>query len=237
MSNQQDLLVQLMEQRKSVRKFLPKPVKRSDIEKILKLASTAPSGGNMQPWQVHVITDQALEKLASAVKQAYLVKPSQARDDYVYYPTGPLPPYTDRIAQAGSDLYASLGISRRDIEARRAQQMRNYEFHGAPVGLILTMERELETGSYVDMGIFISHILLAAENLGLASCAEACFISYADAVRAALKLPQSERIVCGVALGYADWKHPINQYERSRQPLDAFVRWHDIDSGFEDPDV
>ena len=237
MSNQHDLLAKLMTQRKSTRRFLQKPVKRDDIEKILKLASTAPSGGNMQPWNVHVVTDQALEKLASAVKQAYLAKPSQAREDYSYYPAQPLEPYTDRIAKAGTDLYDSIGIGRRDVAARRAQQMRNYEFHGAPVGLILTMETKLQTGSYVDMGIFISHILLAAEHLGLASCAQASFISYADAVRAALKLPQSERIICGIALGYADLEHPINQYERSREPLDAFVRWHGPSFDVEDPDA
>ncbi len=226
MDTQQNPVAQLIENRKSVRAFLNRPVERLQIEQILTLASKAPSGGNMQPWQVHVVTDGDLDRLSSAVKKAYRSKPPQSRDDYTYYPVGKLPPYTDRIAEAGADLYASVDIGRRDIDARRNQQIRNYEFHGAPVGLILTMDDRLQTGSYVDMGIFISHILLAAESMGLATCAEASFISYADAVRTALKLPASERVICGIALGYADWDHPINQYERPRQNIDAFVNWH-----------
>ncbi|WP_025898689.1 nitroreductase [Sneathiella glossodoripedis] len=216
----------LFYERKSVRAFSEKPVPVALIVRILELASQAPSGGNMQPWQVHVLTGATKDKLSQALKSAYSAKPSQAKDDYAYYPRETLQPYTDRIKKAGEDLYACVGIARRDIAARRRQQMRNYEFHGAPVGLILTMDRKLEAGSYVDMGIYISHILLAAQALGLASCAAASFISYADVVRKVLKLPSEQKVVCGVALGYEDKEHPLNKRTRVRADLSEYVAWH-----------
>lgn len=217
----------LCKQRKSVRAFNRTQIDKAIIEQMLSLAATAPSGGNMQPWKVHVLTGGKRRDLSTALKKAYVTKPNLAKDDYIYYPPTALQPYSERIIQAGADLYQSLSIERRDVKARRDQQMRNYDFHGAPVGLILTMDARLQAGSYVDMGIFISHILMAAESLGLATCAQASFISYADIVRSTLNIAKTEKVICGIALGYEDKDHPINLYKRPRIAIEDFVEWHD----------
>jgi nitroreductase len=216
----------LCARRKSVRAYTDQHVKTSVITDILASAAHAPSGGNMQPWQVHVLMGAQKVALSEALKAAYLAKPSEAKDDYAYYPRSPLNPYSERIKKAGEDLYHSVDIARRDIAARRAQQMRNYDFHGAPVGLILSMEAQLEEGSYVDMGIYVSHILLGAQSRGLGTCAAASFISYGTVIRQALKLPDTQKIICGIAMGYEDKTHPINQYERDRADMSSNVHWY-----------
>ncbi len=216
----------LAKRRKSVRAYTEQLVEQSVITDILASAEHAPSGGNMQPWQVHVLMGTQKAKLCDALKAAYLAKPSVAADDYDYYPKKPINPYSERIKKAGEDLYQSLGIQRRDVAVRRAQQMRNYEFHGAPVGLILSMDARLEDGSFVDMGIYIAHLLLAAQSRGLGTCAAASFISYAQIIRQTLKMPDTQKIICGIAMGYEDKSHPINQYARDRADMIDYVKWH-----------
>ncbi len=215
-----------MARRKSVRAFLQKNVEQDLVTKILTAAFRAPSGGNMQPWKVHILTGSRKDGLAQALMQAYDQRPSVRKDDYLYYPDTPLSPYTDRISEIGELLYGSLEIGKRDVSKRREQQKRNYQFHGAPVGIVLTMDKRLETGSYVDMGIFISHLILAAEANGLATCVEAALISYADVIRSHLSLPETDLVICGIALGFEDRDHPLNQFARPRKQLEDAVIYY-----------
>jgi nitroreductase len=162
--------------RRSIRAFLPTPVPRATVEEILAVASRAPSGVNTQPWRVTVLTGQAKDTLSRAVLAAYGEAGTASgtnTGEYDYYPSEWVPPYIDRRRKVGWDLYSLLGITRQDKDRMHTQHGRNYRFFDAPVGLIFTIDRILRQGSWLDYGMFLQNIMLAARARGLDSCPQA----------------------------------------------------------------
>jgi nitroreductase len=212
--------------RASTRAFLDRPVPPDVVSKILDTARWAPSGVNTQPWKVAVLGDATRKRLGDAIIAARRAGEPE-RPDYHYYPTRWEEPYRSRRRACGLALYGALGIGRDDTQAREAAWYRNYRFFEAPVGLIFSIDRELEKGSWVDMGIFIQSVMLAARDHGLETCPQASLAEFPDIVRDLLGLPDSEAIVCGMSVGYADPAHPVNQYRTEREPVDVFTRWYD----------
>ena len=215
--------------RRSVRAFLPTPVARSVIEDILKVAARAPSGTNVQPWKVHVLTGTAREALSEKIMVAYS-DPEVAREhveEYDYYPSKWVSPYIDRRRKIGWDLYGLLGIGKTDKVRMHAQHGRNYTFFDAPVGMIFTIDRILGQGSWLDYGMFLQNIMVAARGRGLDTCPQAAFTQFHRVIAEALQLPESEMVVCGMALGYEDRSAVENRLVTEREPLENFVRFHD----------
>jgi len=187
--------------RKSVRRFQPSPVPRAVIEQLLELAARAPSGSNTQPWQVQVITGDRKQALcADIVRHAGTATPPQA--EYSYYPEHWFEPYQARRRAVGFGLYETLGIQRQDKIARHQQELRNFSFFDAPVGLLISLDRRLGTGSFVDLGMFIQTFMLAARGRGLHTCAQAAFAGFHAIVRQHVALPEEQLLVCGIALGH-----------------------------------
>lgn len=212
--------------RRSVRAFLPDPIPPVVIDHILATASRAPSGSNIQPWFVDVLTGTAKQRLSERVLAAFEADP-QGRWDYEYYPNPIEDPYLSRRRKVGFGLYGTLGIDRKDMAARQRQHARNYIFFDAPVGLICSIEDHLETGSWVDYGTFIQNIMVTCRALGLHSCAMAAFAQFGDAVRAGLDLPDNRLIVCGIGIGFEDKAAPENSLRTEREPVGVFTRFHD----------
>lgn len=215
--------------RRSVRAFLPTPVERSAIEDILRVAARAPSGTNVQPWKVHVLTGAARESLTEKILAAY-DDPEVAQthtQEYDYYPTKWVSPYVDRRRKIGWDLYGLLGIGKTDRTRMHAQHGRNYTFFDAPVGLIFTIDRILGQGSWLDYGMFLENIMIAARGRGLDTCPQAAFTQFHRLIAQELKLPESEMVVCGMALGYEDRSAVENRLVTEREPLENFVRFHE----------
>jgi nitroreductase len=215
--------------RRSVRAFLPTPVARSVIEDILKVAARAPSGTNVQPWKVHVLTGTAREALSEKIMAAYS-DPEVAREhveEYDYYPSKWVSPYIDRRRKIGWDLYGLLGIGKTDKVRMHAQHGRNYTFFDAPVGMIFTIDRILGQGSWLDYGMFLQNIMVAARGRGLDTCPQAAFTQFHRVIAESLQLPESEMVVCGMALGYEDRSAVENQLVTERESLENFVRFHD----------
>lgn len=225
MNTPEDFL-QVIESRRSIRAFLPEAVPRAAIERIIAAAARAPSGTNTQPWHVHVLTDAARERLVAAVCDAYDNAAAEHQYEYDYYPAEFVEPYLSRRRKVGYDLYALLGIARDDRAAMRAQHRRNYEFFGAPVGLMFTIDRRMGRGSWLDYGGFMQNVMLAARALGYDTCPQAAWIQFHRVVRAQLDLPENQQLVCGMALGRADPAAPANQLVSTRAPLDEFVVFH-----------
>ena len=150
-------------QRKSIRAFLPDPVPRASVERILAAAAHAPSGTNTQPWHVRVLTGAARQRLVDAVLAFRTANPGVEHWAYSYYPKKWQEPFLGRRRKVGWDLYGLLGITRTESERIRDQHNRNFSFFDAPVGLMFTIERELELGSWLDYGMFIQSLALAAE--------------------------------------------------------------------------
>lgn len=215
--------------RRSVRAFLPDPVPRETIEEILRVASRAPSGTNIQPWKVYVLTGASLRALSDAVSAAYDDPKQRAEhtDEYAYYPRKWVEPYLSRRRKVGWDLYGLLGITRENKAGMHAQHGRNFRFFDAPVGMIFTIDRVLEQGSWLDYGMFLQNIMVAARGRGLDTCPQAAFTTYHRVIAARLQLPDNEMVVCGMALGHADPSRPENRLRTEREPVSVFARFLD----------
>ena len=217
-------LADALRNRHSCRAFLPREVEAGKIERILRFAARAPSGGNLQPWRVAVVSGQTKQALAQEMAARFRAG-VRGEPDYRYYPEHWTEPYTSRRFACGMQLYAALGIERKDKDRRREQWIENYYSFGAPVVLYLYMESHLETGAYVDLGLFLQSLLLAALEEGLATCPQQALAEYPRIVKHRLGIGDDCILLCGVALGYEDTSAPINQYRTPRAELAEFVRY------------
>ena len=226
-SQQQEIVDAAITSRRSLRAFLPTPVAREDIEKILSVAAHAPSGSNTQPWKVYVLTGQAKERLSHAITAAY-ADPAEAKqhtEEYAYYPREWISPYVDRRRKVGWDLYALLGLTRDNKAGMAAQHARNYRFFDAPVGLIFTIDRIMDQGSWLDYGMFLENIMIAARGRGLDTCPQAAFTQFHRIIEQQLGIPGNEMVVCGMALGFADRSKIENSLITEREPVSGFTRF------------
>ncbi len=213
--------------RRSIRAFLPQAVARDDVAQMLQVAARAPSGTNTQPWKVYVLDGERKQQLSSAILAAHS-DPEQAKqhsEEYAYYPREWVSPFIERRRKVGWDLYALLGLTRDNKAGMAAQHGRNYEFFGAPVGLIFTIDRIMEQGSWLDYGMFLQNIMVAARARGLDTCPQAAFTQYHKIIGSQLGLADNETVVCGMALGYADWSKVENTLVTERMPLEEFVKF------------
>ena len=215
--------------RRSVRAFLPTPVPRATVERILGVASRAPSGTNTQPWKVYVLTGEPLRPLSRRLVVAYDDAEERARhsEEYAYYPTEWVSPYIERRRKVGWDLYTLLGIARTDKARMHAQHRRNYEFFGAPVGLMFTIDRIMRQGSWLDYGMFLEAVMVAARAHGLDTCPQAAFTPFHRIVVDAIGAPAEEQLVCGMSLGVADPDAIENTLVTEREPVARFARFLD----------
>jgi nitroreductase len=213
--------------RRSIRAFLPTPVAEEDIAAILEVAARAPSGTNIQPWKVTVVTGAARQRLVDAIRQVYLDKQAAAQhtEEYAYYPREWVSPFIERRRKVGWDLYALLGLGRDNKQGMAAQHARNFQFFDAPVGLIFTIDRVLEQGSWLDYGMFLQNVMVAARGRGLDTCPQAAFTQFHRIIAEQLELPANEMLVCGMALGYADESKIENTLITERAPLVQFARF------------
>ncbi|KGF26925.1 nitroreductase [Oligella urethralis] len=218
-------VLKTMVERKSVRQFLADPVSQDDIKTILKAASSAPSGSNIQPWHVQVVSGAKREALAADMMQAFNNK-HREEAEYKYYPRRLSEPYLTRRRENGWGLYGTLGIQKGDLAAMKAQQVQNFNFFGAPVALFILIDKEMELGSWIDTGTFIQNILLAAESLGLSTCPQGALMHYPSIVHKHLNYPENLKIVCAISIGYEDKNHIVNTFRTPRIELDEFTTFH-----------
>jgi nitroreductase len=210
--------------RRSVRAFLPTPVPRETVEELLALASRSPSGSNIQPWKVRVVAGEARKRLSAAILGALDRDGADAhKREWNYYPVNWREPFLARRRKIGWDLYGLMGIAKGDFDATEKQRRRNYEFFGAPVGMIFTLDEDLEMGSWLDLGIYLSSFMIAARGRGLDTCPQAAFADFHAVIRGELAIPQNEIIVCGMALGHADPDAPENRLVTERAAAGEFA--------------
>lgn len=214
--------------RRSIRAFLPTPVPRETVEAILQVAARAPSGTNTQPWKVHVLSGEAKRRLSDAIVAAYEDPAERAThtEEYAYYPTEWVSPYIDRRRKVGWDLYGLLGIAKTDKARMHAQHGRNYRFFDAPVGLIFVIDRIMRQGSWLDYGMFLQNVMVAARARGLDTCPQAAFTQFHRIIEAQLGLQPHEQVVCGMSLGWQDTSAVENRLVTEREPVASFTHFH-----------
>ena len=216
--------------RRAIRGFLPTPVPRAQVAQLLALASRAPSGSNIQPWNVRVLAGDAKARLTAAILEALPDDPAQRpKADWDYYPVKWREPYIGRRRKIGWGLYGLMGIGKGDTEKAEAFRRRNYDFFGAPVGMIFTLDADLEIGSWLDFGIFLGELMIAARGAGLDTCPQQSFADVHAVVHAALGIPDTQKVICGMGLGYADDGAVQNRLVTEREPVERFASF----AGFE----
>ena len=211
-------------QRRSVRAFLPDPVSEETIARILYLAGRAPSGTNMQPWKVEVVTGKARDTLCADLVKAH--HEGGHSGEYQYYPKEFFEPFKGRRRAVGWALYGLLGIEKGDFEKTKTQHARNFTFFDAPVGLIFTINRGLEIGSWLDFGMFMQNVMVLARSHGLETCPQAAFATFHKVIRNHVPIGEEDVVVAGMALGKADWSQAENTLITDRVPLEDYVRFH-----------
>jgi len=207
--------------RHSVRDFESTPVSVNLISDILNTAKYSPSNCNHQPWNVYILTDKIKEDLSQAIIDSF--ERSSCSSSYPYLPKKWIYPFSKRRKDIGSTLYNTIGIEYEDKEKINDHYKRNFKFYGAPIGLIFTINNTLEYGSFLDYGMFLQNILLLSEEKGLSTCTIGFFTEYPDPIQQTLNLNKSDRIVCGMAVGYKKQDSIINTVRSEREPLSSFV--------------
>jgi nitroreductase len=215
--------------RRAVRAFLPTPVPRATVEEILSVASHAPSGTNTQPWKVYVLTGASRAALSAKIVEVYDDAPALAAhsEEYQYYPAEWVSPYIDRRRKIGWDMYGLLGIGKADRDRMRAQLGRNYLFFDAPVGLMFTIDRIMGQGSWLDYGMFLQGVMIAARARGLDTCPQVAFLQFHRIILEHVGAPANEMLVCGMSLGHADPAAIVNSLVTERAPVADFARFLD----------
>jgi len=212
--------------RRSVRAFKSDPVPHETVAHILEIASRAPSGTNIQPWRVHVFTGDALVSLTDAVLDAFWNEPQEHKNDRQHYLEKMREPYLARRRKVGWDLYGLLGIKKGEHEKTREFHSGNFKFFNAPVGMIFTIDRDMGWMSWLDYGMFIQNICIAARGQDMHTCPQAAWASYHDVIEKHLDLPAQQLVHCGLSLGHEDTTAEVNKLETVREPLDEFVTFH-----------
>ena len=209
--------------RTSIRAFLDTPVSEETIRQLLEIARWSPSGGNLQPWRVHVVMGAARDRLVETVKKAIEENPFANESEIAVYPEKLGEPWRTRRFDVGEALYALLAIPREDKPARIRQLMKNYEFFGAPVGVFFSIDRQFDKGQWAHLGMFMQSIALTATEMGLSTCMQEAWSARAKTVSAFLGLGEHEQLYCGMALGYADEAAKINELRSTRAEVDEFA--------------
>lgn len=205
--------------RRSVRDFLDTPVDPETLRRVLSQAVRAPSGGNLQPWHLHVVGGAALRSFKDEMQERLRSAPAGETPDYDIYPRELPSPYRDRRFQVGEDLYRRLQIPREDKSARQRWFQRNFAFFGAPVALFCSVDRRMGPPQWSDLGMLLQTIMLLLRAEGLHSCAQECWAIYPRTVESFLRLPPERMLFTGMSIGYAKEDSPVNQMETERAPL------------------
>ena len=212
-----------LHERISIRAFLDTPVSEGTIHELLDRARYSPSGGNLQPWKVIVLTGAEKDACTEIAGKVLAENPAGEADEYPIYPKGLIEPYRSRRFKVGEDMYELLGIEREDKAARFARMGQNFEFFGAPVAFFFVIDRQMGRGQWAHLGMFMQSIALAAVEMGLGTCMQEAWAMMRKSLHAHFNLPENEVVYCGMAVGHPDPEDPINKFRSDRAPVDEFA--------------
>ncbi|HWU26720.1 MAG TPA: nitroreductase [Rhizomicrobium sp.] len=214
---------QAVRARRSIRAFLNKPVPEALLKEVVELASRAPSGGNLQPWRIYVVSGLPLANFKIRMAERLTVNPDSDPLEYHVYPASLWEPYRAHRFRVGEQLYALMGTSREDKAGRIRWFQRNYQFFGAPVALFTYIDNRMGKPQWSDLGMYLQTVMLLLQERGVDSCAQECWSNYHAEVRALLNPPAELMLFCGMAIGYADYEAPLNRLVTERAPLGEFA--------------
>jgi len=209
--------------RSSIRQFTSQPVSHDTITEILDVARFAPSGGNLQPWKVHVLNGSAMSALKNLLAQRLKMHPVGDGSEYFFYPVKLKQPYKGYRSKYALDLHKLFGIGRKDRKAKFQQMNKNYQFFDAPAGLIFTIDRQMQQGQFVDLGIFMQSFMLLAREKGLHTCPQKVFANWSKTLHHCLQIPSEHMVFGGMAIGYVDPNAAVNRLVTDRAGVNDFT--------------
>ena len=196
---------------------------RNIITSIIERAKRAPSGGNLQPWRMWVVSGQPLEEFKKDIAEKIKDNPMGEGTEYNIYPPNLKEPYESRRREVGRSMYEVLNIRKEDKAGRMKQFMRKFEFFGAPIALFFAIDREMQEGQWSDLGMFIQSIMLLAREEGLHTAPQEAWAIWYKSVNKFLDIPEELMLFCGMGIGFADENDPINTFRSKRQDIDDFT--------------
>jgi len=219
-------VIEAIQSRKTCRAFLNTPVRQETLAKILELAMRAPSGGNLQPWRVYVVTGSVMRSIIERVREG---RTEDQGPEYNVYPPNLKEPYRTRRFEIGEAIYKIVNVAREDKATRLKWWARNFEFFNAPAAFFFTMDRIMEVGQWADLGMFMENIMLLAREFGLHTAPQEAWATWTPLLKDILGIPENEMLFCGMAIGYEDTNHPLAVLESNRAPLGDIVTFHGFD--------
>jgi len=217
-----EALQEIILNRRSIRGFKKDSVELATIKRIIQIGRSAPSGANLQPGRFTVLTNKPLQDLISVLQEA-IDNDTPSTSEYSYFPT-PLPDHLlQRKRATGFGLYEALNIDRRDIQARKKQFRSNYRFFNAPIGIVVSIEKNLGKGCFMDLGMALQTIFIATQTENLACCGIGALANYGKRIHKHLELPEEEIVVCGIAIGYNDKTNRVNSFKTSRLDISEYA--------------
>ena len=217
-------IIDSIHKRQSIRSFKDREVSQETVREILNISKFAPSGGNTQPWKVYVLNQNIMKELESAILHN-LDNGISEKPNFSIYPQPMSEHLKNRVKECGRLMYGALAIEKDDIEGRLNQLKQNFSFFGAPVGMLITVEKEVDLNGWGHVGHFIQNLCLSSIEFGLGTCLQESWSMYPETVQKITNYNKSEILWCGVALGYPNNDHPINNYRTPREDIETFVKF------------
>lgn len=211
--------------RRSVRQFIDKPVEVEKLQRVLEKAQIAASGGNTQPWSAILVTGDPLADISTKIKEKAKAAPMGEGLEYAIYPEGLEGRYEDQRRAIGKAMFDAVGLERDDAQGRIAQMAKNWDSFGAPVQLFTYTKKYMGPPQWSDMGMWLQTVMILLREEGLDSCAQEIWAMYGSYMRQLLNIDDDHIFFCGMAIGYRDTDHPINNFDRPRAPVSDVLRW------------
>ena len=217
-------IIDAIHKRQSIRSFKDREVSQETVREILNISKFAPSGGNTQPWKVYVLNQNIMKELESAILHN-LDNGISEKPNFSIYPQPMSDHLKNRVKECGKLMYGALEIKKDDIEGRLNQLKQNFSFFGAPVGMLITVEKEVDLNGWGHVGHFIQNLWLSSIKFGLGTCLQESWSMYPETVQKITNYNKTEILWCGVALGYPNNDHPINNYRTPREDIENFAKF------------
>lgn len=225
-TSKSETVSEALKTRITTRQFLDTPVPDDVLREILTKALRSPSGGNLQPWNVHVMTGDVLTNFKKDAVEITLAGKTE-EPTHPAYPQPLWEPMRSWRYKLGEDMYALLGIPRENKMGRLVWFAQNAKFFEAPVGLIITGDKRLGAPQHMDIGIFIQSLMLLAREAGLHTAPQGWWRNWTSVCHKYLDIPEEQEVMVGMAIGYGDADAPVNNLYADRAELDELVKFYD----------
>jgi len=213
-------LIKAIQERKSIRAFKPDSIPKEKIEEILRLVIHAPSAINLQPWEFLVVAGEERQRLSRRLIKAY-------REKKISCGPGAVKPLPKTFGKRGAKTLETMNPFLDEMKVNSDQFINegSCNFYGAPTAILICLDDSFSEARLVDVGVVLGYLVLAAHEVGVATCPIGLITAYGDEIKEALNIAENKKVIIGIALGYPDWESPINRFKSFRDNPDKFIRW------------